>query len=379
MILRRWKWFRRSRQLALIHGAIGLSESGKLASSSGFGGPCAGASCKKGCIMKALVLVLLGFAAVIGTVLFIRYRYYKSWNKFLDDAAEQVAFDFLPGPIKIVLALVLVIWGGSALVSYLTAELRHKDPSAQPLAKAAPLSELAKAADLSGGAPQPPPGGMDSAAASEAAAKAMSDLSASAGAPMPDLSALTQQAPQMDPQQMEELAKMAKEAEKKLEEMRKQQMATLPKPVPEHLLKRDKKSAKKTGDEKKEAEAKKPGQRELAKIELPKRANNGQVLLSRAKAAGPIVLTETAPDPLAMLPAAPVAKATLSTPAPVPVDLRDYSIVVKTGGKWFEARLLQKASKKWTFERPNGDIVSLPPNKVKQIMKRPLSGPMVLN
>lgn len=326
-----------------------------------------------------MYIIAAALVSIIGAALYIRYTKYKTWNKFLDDAFEQLTFDFLPGPVRILLVMVLVVWGGSSLISYFTRDLKFKEPGAQPAA--APLNQLANASQLPAMPPPPPTAGAG-------------EQQGGGGGNPPPASQLTpeQTAALMDqlkqisiPQQPAAAASAEQQAESKKDEATKAEnlLAKLPgMPKPEAENQKESNSQKEKGA----AAAKKPDARVLPSQSSAAALQPNMLVLQAAApavraASAPVFSTaaERAANADASKRAAQQAKVAAAQTEQYDKFIKDYDLVVKSKGTCFDARLIQEGMNKSAFLRPCGDIVSIPTSRVAKIIKGARKYPLELD
>ena len=97
--------------------------------------------------MKIILLCVI-IAAILLIALFVRYRFYRNWEQFLDEAFEQLTLSFLPDGARI-LVIIAAVGGIMALViSHYTKDLRASAPGTAPLPATSSMKNVVGAADM---------------------------------------------------------------------------------------------------------------------------------------------------------------------------------------------------------------------------------------
>jgi hypothetical protein len=343
---------------------------------------------RKETTMKILIIATAVLLLAIIALLVVRYTRYTSWNKFLDDVFEQLAFDFIPTPIKLLLGMVLLFWVGSIVVTYFTQNLRMKDPNAKPLQASVPLNQLASASQVpnvqmpSGGSVGDQPGG--GAGAPPPSPTNLQPTPEQIAAVNEQLRQIQQPADPNAQKQMDDLAKQ--NSGQKLDDLMKQ-AGQSGKPLDD--LDRDKSSealaaAKKQPGHAANPPAKAPEQQQSVSPLTPPPA---LPQLNSAFDSTPSHFTATstaAPQPEAIALRQILSEAQQSADSAERVDKADhrapeqYPLVVKTKGEFFQAKLFTQGERRAVFLRPCGDYITLPKERIAKILEGELKYPLQL-
>lgn len=326
--------------------------------------------------MTVFLFAVLGLVVLAGALLFIRYKYYRSWDKFLDDLAEQVALDWMPGPMKVIVILGLVVWGASAAITYFTQELRVKDPNAKPLADSPALTQLASAADLPSAAAGAAGGAGDQAGGSGNQPGGNSAAPDQAALPPPNI---PEAPPAVNPDQLQELLKEIQAQPNPAQMNAQAKLPELPQPPALTPMPMEKNSTFETSAraaEKRRADANLPPNDPLIILQRMREAQTEQVgsgqslfspgsdahiqTISLERPSHTAVKSEEEPD-------------TRMTAA----DGRNLlDLVILANGQIFEGRVLQQNNGYTWFHRPTGDILKIPDSRVAKVIDYPRQWPI---
>lgn len=318
-------------------------------------------------MLKILVFILL----LIIAGLIIRYKLYPNWQLFLDDLFDLLTLGFLPGPLRPLVGVALVVWGVSWVVTRFTGDLRSTGPVAQAPPNSS-FSDLMKAAGSESGKEDPQPEGAGSPPPAPPEGALSPPPSAPPGGPPQNPGGLPQDpsaglagpTPTPGPEQTPGA-----------EQTRTQPVQPTPEPSPAPVVVSPSPSPSPTPRET-PAPAPAPTSTPAATPKLisvsdPPRLVAESVPTVTNAEAGTSEPPRLAAPPPAAVGDVDIVNASLGEPAalltPTPASGPEYYIVVKRNGKSFVGRLTGERQGKLYFEQPSGHIVALPAAQIAEM------------